>query len=688
MCNQYNDSNQEHVHAVLSRREALKVGAAIALTPLLGGVTSIMQAAEAAKTWTAAGRPEPAQAGKVRATGSEWLSYSGDKASSKYSPLTQINGDNFNRLRVAWTWRSAEEEVAKANNLKTWVWEATPLMVDGVLYISTSLSQVAAVDAATGKTRWVYDPETWKNGTPSNNGFVHRGVAYWAEGNDRRILFGTGDGYLICLNAETGKPIPTFGHQGRIDLTQGLGREVDRHLYGVSSPPIICRDVVVMGSKVHEVPAVVEMPPGDVRGFDVRTGKQQWLFRAVPKEGEFGNNTWEEGSWRTTGAANVWTMMSADEALGYVYLPFSTPANDHYGVHRPGNGLFGESLVCLDARTGKRIWHFQMVHHGLWDYDLPCAPNLVDIRVDGKPIKAVAQVSKQAFCYVFDRVTGKPIWPIEERSVPQSTVPGERPSSTQPFPAKPAPFDRQGVTENDVIDFTPELRKQALGVLEKYNYGPLFTPPSLEKPTIQMPGIAGGASWSGAACDPETGILYVSSVTLPYAATLSKSPVLHIDYFGEMAPVETMQGVPLWKPPYGRITAIDLNTGDHRWMMPLGDLAQSNPVLRQLGLRSLGRSARGHLLLTKTLLIAGQEGSTQREGVGKSGSGTAPNFEIHDPKLCAYDKATGNIVGEVALPRNATGAPMTYMLGDEQFIVVPTGGSNLPAELIAMRLPR
>jgi quinoprotein glucose dehydrogenase len=682
MCNQGNDSNQEHVHAVQTRPVVLKAGAALVAGSWLGEVISIVQSAHAANTRMPVRRPAHTQARTVRAT--EWLNYAGDKASSKYSPLTQISGDNFNRLRTAWTWRSAEEEVAKANHLKTWVWESTPLVVDGVLYISTSLSQVAAIDATTGKTQWIYDPETWKNGTPSNNGFVHRGVAYWADGDDQRILFGTGDGYLICLNAQTGKPIRTFGHEGRIDLTQGLGRIVDRHLFGVSSPPIICRDVVVIGSKVNDVPLAAEMPPGDVRGFDVRTGKQLWIFHAIPRQGEFGNETWKNGSWKTTGAANVWTMMSADDALGYVYLPFSTPSDDHYGVHRPGDGLFGESIVCLDARTGKRVWHFQMVHHGLWDYDLPCAPNLIDIRVDGKPVKAVAQMSKQGFCYVFDRVTGKPIWPIEERPVPQSTVPGEKTSSTQPFPTKPAPFDRQGVTENDVIDFTPELRKQALAVLEKYNYGPLFTPPSLQKPTIELPGIAGGASWSGAACDPETGICYVSSVTLPYVATLTRISTPNTDYYGKMTPVETMQGVPLWKPPYGRITAIDLNTADHRWMTPAGDLAQSNPVLKQLGLHSLGRPARGHLLLTKTLLIVGQEGGTHREGGGPE---KVPDFEISDPKLCAYDKAAGKLVGEVALPRNATGAPMTYMLNGKQFIVVATGGSNLPAELIALCLP-
>ena len=285
------------------------------------------------------GATSSAAAQNAEAAATEWLSYGGDKASSKYSPIDQIGGDNFSRLQVAWTWRSAEEEITKANpDLKTWVWESTPLMVNGVLYVSTSLSQVAAIDAATGKTRWVYDPETWKNGTPSNNGFVHRGVAYWADGDDQRILFGTGDGYLICLNAQTGKPIPTFGRDGRIDLTQGLGRPVDRRLYGVSSPPIICRDVVVMGSKVHDVPLAKEMPPGDVRGFDVRTGKQLWHIPLHPWRGRVRQRDLGEGSWKTTGAANVWTLMSADDELGYVYLPFGTPSNDCYGGQRPGDG--------------------------------------------------------------------------------------------------------------------------------------------------------------------------------------------------------------------------------------------------------------------------------------------------------------------------------------------------------------
>ena len=622
---------------------------------------------------------------------SEWRSYAGDTASTQYSPLNQITATNFKDLKTAWTWKSADASILKANpKLHTWAWEGTPLMVNGVLYVSTSLSQVCAIDPATGTTLWTYDPETWKNGLPPNHGFVHRGVAYWGDKKSPRILYGTGDGYLICLDAKTGKPIESFGKNGRVDLTEGLGRKVNRKLYGVSSPPVICRDTVVVGASILDFPMEKELPPGDVRGFDVRTGQQKWSFHSVPHEGEYGNDTWQKNSWKSTGAANVWTMMSADEKLGYVYLPFSTPANDYYGVDRPGNGLFGESLVCVEATTGKRIWHFQMVHHGLWDYDLPAAPNLVDITVGGKRIKAVAQVTKQGFCFVFDRVTGKPIFPIEERPVPQSTVPDEVTSPTQPFPTKPAPFERQGLTENDLVDFTPELHEEALKILTDYHLGQLFTPPATDKPTVIMPGVAGGANWAGAAFDPETGKLYVPSNTIPFGAIVVKSPLPSAKFVGFSFPLPTTKaGVPLFKPPYARITAINLNKGDHAWMIPMGHAAREEfpAEVQALNLPETGRQARGHILLTKTLLVVGLEGTTQRARNSTEGFALLADFEIKDAKLRAYDKATGKLVGEITLPRNLTGAPMTYQFNGKQYIVFPTGGANLPAELIALALP-
>jgi glucose dehydrogenase len=431
----------------------------------------------------------------------EWRTYGGTYAGGRYSPLAQIDRDNVQRLQVAWRWRSPDHDVmARNSSIETYANEATPLMVGGVLYVSTSLSQVAAIDAATGQTLWVHDPEVWKLGTPPNHGWVHRGVAHWTDGREARIFIGTGNAFLIALDARTGQPIPSFGNGGRIDLTEGLGREVDRLWYSVTSPPVVVRDVVVVGASIFDYPMRPDMPPGHVRGFDARTGQARWTFHAIPQAGEAGNETWEGESWKITGSANVWAPMSADEDLGYVYLPFSTPANDYYGGHRHGDNLFGESLVCLDAATGRRVWHYQFVRHGVWDYDVPAAPNLADVNVDGRRVKAVAQVTKQAFVFVFDRVTGRPLWPIEERPVPQSKVPGEKTAATQPFPTRPAPVDQQGVRPEDVIDFTPELRRQALDILERYDWGPLYTPPS-GRGTILVPGVAGGPSWSGAAVD-------------------------------------------------------------------------------------------------------------------------------------------------------------------------------------------
>ncbi len=634
-------------------------------------------------------RPVPKGAQKSHA-GQEWWVYGADKANTKYAPLAQINAENVSTLQIAWRWRSADRDILQRHpEIRTGHYETTPLMVGGVLYASTSLSQVAAIDPENGATRWLYDPQTFAGRTPPNRGFIQRGVAYWTDGNEQRILIGTGDAYLIALDATTGHPLPTFGQGGRVDLWQGLRHPGPlRQVYGVTSPPIVCRDVVVVGASILDLPRHA-MPPGDIRGFDIRTGALRWVFHAVPQAGEFGVDTWAEGSWTHAGNTNVWTIMSCDEELGYLYLPFSTPTNDYYGGHRPGDNLFAESLVALQAETGARVWHAQLVHHGLWDYDLPAAPNLVDIPMAGTQLKAVAQVTKQGFCFVFDRVTGTPLWPIEERPVPQSTVPGETSSPTQPFPSRPAPFERQGMSEDDVVDFTPELRQEALAILRQYNHGPLFTPPAVEKPTVVLPGPAGGASWSGAAFDPDTGWLYVPSVTQPFTVTLytPKSGESPARFVGRVAYLPGPREIFLTKPPYGRMTAIDLTTGEQRWMVPLGEGPRHRAALKELDLPPLGWPFRTHTLLTKTLLFGAQEGPTS--GVQPSRRGFADEFTLEgrDPKLRAFDKGTGALVADIALPANVNGAPMTYMASGRQYIVVAVGGANVPAELVALRLP-
>jgi quinoprotein glucose dehydrogenase len=566
-------------------------------------------------------------------------------------------------------------------------------MVDGTLYTITPLGQIAAIYPAAGTTRWVHDPKVYTSGQPVNLGFVHRGVAYWAAGGDRRIFAATGDGFLLALDARTGTPVDAFGRSGRIDLTEGLGRPVDRAHYGVSSPPLVVRGVVIVGSTILDPATRKTAPPGDVRGFDARTGELRWTFHTVPRAGEHGAETWEQESAAYTGNTNVWTIMSADEDLGYVYLPVSTPTNDWYGGHRPGANLYGDSLVALDARTGRRVWHFQMVHHGLWDYDPPGAPVLADIEVGGRPIRAVAQVTKQGFLFVFDRVTGAPVWPIDERPAPPSRVPGERAAPTQPIPTRPAPFERQGLKDDDLIDFTPELRAEARRILAQYAHGPLFTPPSAERPTITLPGWVGGASWAGAALDPETGLLYVPSITAPsVVALIEPDPaVSDFDYMSRpIVMLEGPQGLPLTKPPYGRVTAIDLDTGEHVWMRPLGSGPRDHPALKGLDLPPLGWPVRGVPLVTKTLLFAGQEPRRIPESVRPAPrrNGVQADFETREPALRAFDKATGALIWEGALPTNATGGPMTYVADGRQFIVVAVGGANLPAELVAFALAR
>jgi quinoprotein glucose dehydrogenase len=611
-------------------------------------------------------------------TEGEWRYYGGDPGSSKYSPLEQINRSNVGELKIAWSWDSPDLPLQKRNRmLSSFAYETTPLMVGGTLYATTSLCQIAAIDPQTGKTRWVFDPKGYLAGRPTNLGFVQRGVAWWSDGSSERIYVASHDCFLWAIDAKTGKPVADFGDGGKVDLTAAIPLAERSRNYTVTSPPAICRGVVIVGASISDGPQYKEMPRGDIQAFDVRTGKPAWIFHAVPQEGEFGTDTWKNDSWKYTGNTNVWTLMSVDEELGYFYLPFSTPTNDWFGGHRPGNNLFADSLVCVDAKSGKRVWHFQTVHHGLWDYDLPAAPVLCTIKVDGRTIKAVAQITKTGFAFVFDRTNGKPVWPIEERPVPQSKVPGEHTSPTQPFPTKPAPFERQGATEENLVDFTPELHAEAVKILDHYDHGPLYTPPS-EHGVINLPGWAGGANWWGAAFDPESSLLYIPSLTSPITVKLNKPDSARSNFdFVRGGPayalgVQGPRGVPLFKPPYGRITAINLNTGEHAWMIPHGDGPRqkvSDIVGRDVG--PLG-SGGGGPLLTKTLLFVGQ-------GAGGRGGRAGGGANV----IRAFDKATGKVIAEIALPAPPSGTPMTYLAGGKQYIVLATNDGHL----VALALP-
>jgi len=567
--------------------------------------------------------------------------------------------------------------------------ESTPLMVGGTLYTSTSLSQVAAIDAVSGETKWVFDPKIYENrlGLPANLGWLHRGVAYWRNGDDERIVMLTAFAQMIALDAKTGKPVPAFGKDGRIDLVEGLRRPVDPNYYTMTSPPVIVRGVIVVGSSVFDWWGKRPSPPGDVRGFDVATGRLLWTFHTVVQGEEPGTETWEKDSWKEAGNANVWAPISADEELGYVYLPVSTPTNDYYGGHRLGDGLYGETLVCLDVATGKKVWHYQLVHHGLWDYDPPAAPNLIDITVAGKRIKAVAQVTKQAFVYVFDRVSGQPVWPIEEQPVPASSVPGERASKTQPFPTKPAPFDIQGARDEDLIDLTPEIHKEAVEIAAAYDRGGLFTPPS-QRGTLQVPGNAGGASWSGAAIDPETGMLYVGTQRLPTLIMIGKPEPWQssYDFIGLPSYVPGPRGLPLLKPPFGSLVAIDMNSGEHRWRIPVGR-SEAMGAVRKLGVHErLGLPFRSWALITKTVMIIVQMGYYDPPHFVPELSLPIRNLHNLDPHLWVYDKTSGEMLAEIELPANATGAPITYLAGGKQYIAFPVGGGPLVEELIAVAL--
>jgi quinoprotein glucose dehydrogenase len=616
------------------------------------------------------------------ASNGEWRQYADDLHSTKYSPLDQISASNVKQLQVAWRWKSNNFGPRIEANMET-----TPLMIGGILYFTAGLRRdVIAADAVTGETLWMYRLEEGERAGLFPRPY-NRGVSYWTDGRgDGRILAVTTGYNLVALDAKTGLPVPGFGRKGIVDLFETLERPKAGEI-GSTSPPLIVKDVVIVGAagKNGTVPVSKTNTPGDVRGFDVRTGKLLWTFHTIARAGEFGNDTWKNDSWKYTGNAGVWAPMSADEELGYVYLPVESPTGDFYGGHRPGDGLFGESLVCLDVRTGKRIWHFQTVHHGIWDYDNPAAPNLLDITVDGKKIKAVAQVTKQGFVYTFDRVTGKPVWPIVERPVPQSDVPGEATSPTQPFPTKPAPFDVQGTSLEMLDDLTPAIHAEAEKIASQYKLGPLFTPPIVvdsggKKATLVLPSVNGGTDWEGAAVDPDTGILYVGSVTDPFALGMvpggDRSDMAYIGTRGGRP--DRPLGMPLVKPPWGRITAIDMNTGDHVWMKPNGaapEVFQNNPAVKGIDLSEAGNPAPAMLLVTKTLLFAG-EGSGLLNGAFGGGG----------PMLRILDKKTGQMIHQIKLNGVTSGTPMTYMVNGKQYIVIATTNRTEGAELVALTL--
>ncbi len=620
---------------------------------------------------------------KTQTIEGEWLQHRGDFASTNYSPLTKINKENAQNLKIVWRWKTDN-----FGSSPEFYFKATPLMAKGILYTTAGLSRtVAAIDAENGETLWTFrfDEKERKTYVPRQNS--GRGVAYWSapeKGKDR-VIYITPSFQLIALDAQTGHIIADFGKNGVVDLKKGLSVDSTSTI-GSTSPPIIVNDVIIMGASfpVGLAPASKSQVRGDIMGYDVKTGKQLWIFHTIPQQGEEGNETWEKESWKYTGNAGAWAPLTADPELGYVYLPLEAATGDFYGGHRPGNNLFSQSLVCLDTKTGKKVWHYQLIHHDIWDYDLPAPPILTDIVVDGKPIKAVVQVTKQAFAFVFDRITGKPVWPIEERPVPQSDVKGELTSPTQPFPTKPAAFDRQGYSDDILVDFTPEIKKEALKIVNKFKKGPLFTPVSIYNPpnnlgTLMLPDAVGGANWQGGVFDPETGVLYISSSTVIRPMSLESAPkISDMDYVAYMGSARIgPYGLPLVKPPYGRITAIDLNTGNHKWMMPNADTpswVKDIPALKNIDIPRTGLPDRVGMLVTKTLLFAG-------EGAGLYGSdGGGGN------KFRAYDKATGEIISEIELPANQSGIPMTYSVNGKQYIVVAVGAVGHPGELVALSL--
>jgi quinoprotein glucose dehydrogenase len=639
----------------------------------------------------------------------EWPTYGGDLGNTRYSALDQINAANFDKLEVAWRFKTDNLGPRPEANL-----EGTPLMVKGVLYSTAGTRRsVVALDAATGELLWVHGENEGERGTVAPRQLSGRGLAYWTDGREERIIYVTPGYQMVALDAKTGMKVPGFGKNGLVDLKQEDDQQIDPLSpdIGLHSAPLVSGNTVIVGAahKPGGVPVSKTNVKGYVRGYDVRTGKRLWIFHTIPKPGEFGLNTWEQDSWAYTGNTGAWGQMSIDEQLGLAYIGVEMPTGDYFGGHRPGAGLFGESIVAVDLKTGARKWHYQYVHHGIWDMDNPCPPILTDITINGRTVKAVAQPTKQAFMYVLNRETGEPIWPIVEKPVEKGDVPTEWYSPTQPFPTKPPAFDLQGISINDLIDFTPALRAEAVKLVSRYKIGPMFTPGVVSKfdgplATLTAATAGGGSNWPGGSYDPETHIAYVSSQTTVTAIGLvpggTRSDMNYISgqARGPEAPAGaaaagggrggaaaagpggglTVQGLPLLKPPYGRITAIDLNKGEIVWQVAHGDTpdnVRTNPALQGMNIPRTGRPGQAGTLVTKTLLVAGEKGVVTMAD-GRRGA-----------YLRAYDKGTGKDAGKVYIPAPQSGSPMTYMLNGKQYIVVAISGQGYNAELVAFALP-
>jgi quinoprotein glucose dehydrogenase len=635
----------------------------------------------------------------------EWPTYGGDLSNTRYAALDQINAENFSDLEIAWRFRA--DSFGPRPEVR---YQTTPLMVGSTVYATVgSRRAVVALDAATGEILWMHREDEGERGAVAPRGLSGRGLAYWTDGNDERIIYVTPGYRMLALDAATGIPIAGFGDQGVVDLK--LDADQDMNLVtgeiGLHATPIIADGVVVIGAAhlTGSRPASRRNEKGYIRGFDARSGARLWTFHTIPLRGEHGYDTWGEGSAAYTGNTGAWINMAIDEELGLAYLPIEQPTGDYYGGHRPGNGLFGESIVAVDLHTGERRWHYQLVHHGIWDFDIPTPPVLADIVVDGRDIPAIIQPTKQAWLYVLNRETGEPVWPIEERPVEQSDVPLEQTSPTQPFVSWPPPYDRQGVSLDDLIDFTPELKAEAVEIVSNYKIGPLFTPPVVShwpRPlaTLMLPSTIGGANWAGGAFDPETNMFYIPSSTIvsPLGLVVPREGQSDMELFRGMATdpalgeqddigrtEPTVQGLPLIKPPYGRITAYNMNSGNIIWQVPNGSTPEgikNHPALEGLDIPPTGRTNRGGIFVTPTLLISGEWGV----------DGARFPFESTTPQgpgamLRAHDKATGEVVGEVYMPAPQTGGPMTYMYQGRQYIVVPISARGFGSELIAFALP-